>query len=796
MRNPQEWPLLYVVWLLLPFTALSQKAVQIRLVADYPPVQDSISLDLSSGIQEEITALLGTEYQFTFEQIYCDFTIDSVASALDMAYADPEVDVVIAVGILASQLMSQRPAHSKPAQAVIVIDTTLQNTPITAAGTSGIDNFTYIISPFDINQNLEALYRLRPFEKLGVFGDNRLLDNVPFLQTQLGGIVENLGVTTQDLQYTSDPESMAEQISSDIDAILLLPRFGQPEEQNLSRLLDILNERGIPSLTLFGEPFLNLGATIGYAANDNLKRVPRRAATNLYKILKGQNPSDLAVEIETYSEKLMINMASVRKAKVFPSFDLMADAQLLNMAELPAERTLNLQAAVVEALQTNLELRAAQVNPVLAQNQVRQAGSDLLPQLDVSSTFARINEAQAQSSFGAQGLYNWSAAGSLSQVIVSEPAFANVAIQRLLQESAQYEFETVQLDVMLEVSEAFLQLLQAKAALEIQNQNLEVSRENLSIARAKEELGYSGQSDVLRLRSELAQRNVDLNEARANFTNARFRVNQLLNRPLDELFAAEDVVNDSLGLDLVDSRLDIAINNFQRLDQVSDLLVAEALRNLPELRQIDAGLAAQDRTIRFRDRNRYLPSIALSGNYSYLLGRYNVPEITGVPPELLQNFSGDANRTQWNLGLGLQYPIFQGNRRNYQLEQSRLEKIQIEAQRADLVNLLSLQVRTAVQNVGVSSSRVELSQESAVAARENFELVQDLYSEGGVNITSLLDAQNASVQAELLANNAVYQFVTDVLRLERAIGNFYTFDDAGAREAFFQQLITQLLNAE
>ncbi len=796
LNNTWYWATLFLIW--LPCLAICQdsKSIRVQLVSDYSQKTDSFYLDFGQSIIDEVEALLGVEYTFDFQISYADFELEALQTDLDRAYADESVDIVIAVGTFASNLMAQRTSFPKPSVASIILDTKLQNVPITPTGTSGVANFAYVVSPIDTEVSLDALYQLTNYDRIGVFGDARVLATLPFLQTQLEAYFQSIGAESEFVPYNSTAEATLADLDTTLEAALLLPEFGEPAPEEMARLFSALNEMRIPSLTLFGEPYLALGATVGYAASDNLQRIPRRIATDLYKILDGQNASELPVVFETSNQKLLINMASARQVGAFPSFDFMADAQLLNIAELPSERTLSLEAAVAEALQANLDIKIAQVDPAIARTQAQAAGADLLPQVNGSSNFIRINDAQAQSSFGAQGLYNWSVAGTLSQVIVSEPAFANQAIQKLLQRSAELGFKATQLDVILEVSEAFLQVLQAKAALNIQNQNLEVTRENLNIALAKEQLGYSGQSDVLRLQSELAQRNIDLYEARATFNNARYRVNQLLNRPVDEVFEAEDIVDNQLRLQLIDERLDAAINNFQRLEVVADFLVEEALRNLPELQQVDVNIAAQDRQVRLRSRARYLPSVALSGQYNYLLGRYDVPQVTGLPPELLENFSGDANRTQWNLALGLQYPIFQGNKRNIQLEQARLERIQLESQRKNLENILSLQVRSAVQIVAVASARLELSRESADAARENFELVQDLYSEGGVNITPLLDAQNASVQAELSANNALYQFVIDVLGLERSIGNYYTFDAAAEREAFFQRLITQLLDSE
>ena len=49
----------------------------------------------------------------------------------------------------------------------------------------------------------------------------------------------------------------------------------------------------------------------------------------------------------------------------------------------------------------------------------------------------------------------------------------------------------------------------------------------------------------------------------------------------------------------------------------------------------------------------------------------------------------------------------------------------------------------------------------------------DAYSLGAVSILDLLDAQNAAVATEEAAANAIYNFLIDMLEVERSLGRFY-----------------------
>ena len=68
---------------------------------------------------------------------------------------------------------------------------------------------------------------------------------------------------------------------------------------------------------------------------------------------------------------------------------------------------------------------------------------------------------------------------------------------------------------------------------------------------------------------------------------------------------------------------------------------------------------------------------------------------------------------------------------------------------------------------------------------KNYEIVQDAYSAGQANVTTLIDAQNNALATELQSNNAVYTFIQDFLNLERSIGYFQFFGDASRKRYLF-----------
>jgi translation elongation factor EF-4 len=97
-------------------------------------------------------------------------------------------------------------------------------------------------------------------------------------------------------------------------------------------------------------------------------------------------------------------------------------------------------------------------------------------------------------------------------------------------------------------------------------------------------------------------------------------------------------------------------------------------------------------------------------------------------------------------------------------------------------------VRSTLHDTGASYTAIGLARESADAARRNFELVQDSYGRGVVSIIDLLDAQNAALEAELAAADALYQFFDDLLTHQRSVNRFDFFATPQENEAWLERL--------
>jgi outer membrane protein len=71
-----------------------------------------------------------------------------------------------------------------------------------------------------------------------------------------------------------------------------------------------------------------------------------------------------------------------------------------------------------------------------------------------------------------------------------------------------------------------------------------------------------------------------------------------------------------------------------------------------------------------------------------------------------------------------------------------------------------------------SRAAMRLRQDAANAANQNLDLVVDAYQRGATTIITLIDAQSQALLTQLSAANAIYDFLVDFVRVERAMGQF------------------------
>ena len=438
----------------------------------------------------------------------------------------------------------------------------------------------------------------------------------------------------------------------------------------------------------------------------------------------------------------------------------------------------------LEAVAANLELRAAAIGLEAGQTAVDEARAKLLPQLDASIANTRLNDDSTAVISGAAAEQSTTAAITLSQLLYSDQVRANVTIQHYLQDNRQALKRQLELDIILEATTAYLNVLKAQTFVHIRREDMNLSRAHLELARDRQQIGVANPAEAYRWESELATARQKLLDAQSQLQQARDAVNRLLHRPLKEAFIAEPATLEDPSLIVSRKELFEYVINDRAFELMGDFMVKEGVAASPELTGLEALLAVTKRELESRRRAYWSPTVTLQGKMTNVLDETRV---AGLAAE---------NDTDWSVNLNVSLPLFEGGARRARLSGSRLAFNQQLSQRDAIRERIEQRIRATLHRIRASHPSIQLSKEAASAANKNLDLVTDAYSRGAVSILDLLDAQNAALVAEESATNAVFDFLIDLMNLERSLDGFDFFLDAQGLESWLERLQRYITGAE
>lgn len=763
--------------ILFPAAMQAQGSLKVGICKDAATGEIEI---LAQQLKSEIEALTQARGEVEFKELSADWQTEKVNENLRELLDDTETDIIVTLGFLSSTAAAQLSDYTKPVIAATMLDPGMQDLSLQPDGSTGILNFSYIPSMIRLRNDMQAFYKMFEFKHLAVLIPEPLYTNFQPLRSFLNQ--EGQGFAISFIPVSSGVENPLSQIPATVDAAYVFPMV-QSTPAETKTLYEELNNRRISSLAIGGSGDLELGASVTFTPQFTLLQMAREVALRILKVSEGTNLSDIPITSNETKRTAMINMESLRLTGKFPSgWQELQNATLINIEKMPGE-TLELRQAIAQALENNLQGKITDQDLLMAQTDVRIAKSNVLPQLEVSGSAVQLSQNLVRSSMGQRGEFTVTGSASLKQVIYSEAAFANIALKKL---AAEYELQSnrqTMLDIVSKTSGAYISLLFAKNNLQIKNENVYATLQNLELAKAKEQSGEGGISDVNRWSSELSISKMGLNDAQAGYQTAMYQLNELLNEPIGNSISTPDSSRIDKTIVPDQSILAHYFSNPNLTEKYADFLIDEMNVHSPELQQLLAAGEMVDRKKSMQIRQLFVPEVALFGNADQAFVREGTQKIANLP------IPSPPDDITWNLGVRMSLPIFEGGRKKAEVHRATIEQDKITWQKNDLLNNMEKGLRSNVQLLKASYNELDLSQNAARAAEDNYKMVQDAYAQGVVTVIQLIDAQNVMIRTKHMTTSAYYQYILDYIKAERMQGNFTFLTDEAEQQDYFNRLI-------
>lgn len=760
------------------------RQVRIGMVLDGP----SIFMDtFIPEMKQEIQTLLQRDYVVTFSeehQLDSAYEVANIKSNLDFLMENDDVDLVLCMGVLSTLEAARRDTFSKPVFAPFGIDSTLPVYPHKGPA-SGIKNFNYLVTPSNVPRDADLISRMKPMKKVHVFVTDLFADLIPDIRTYVEQAFKRHNIEVEYVLSKGKLDDIIASLPKDMEMAYVTPLVRLNRDEKI-KLYKTLAERQVPSFSLRGREDVEIGLLAAMAPKSDLMRWIRRLALNIQRTLLGEDPGTFPTLLKE-SSQLVINMETARQVNWYPSWDLQITADLIHEEREDVPRVYDLEKIINRAIEANSSLQAAKAEMEATQLQVDLLQANRKPQLTGDVTAIAVDEDTSAASFGSQPETSSTAKVQLQQLLFSDSLSSGIKAQKLAADAARSSYERQRLDLALDASERYLNFLKARTLYKVRRENLELTNSNLETAQIRRDIGIGSPSELLRWQAQLATDKLEAITAKNNADKALYSLNQILQEPQEFMLRAEipDMAESTNRMGI--GRIQTYVNNTRDFERFRYFMVEEALRDAPELAQLDALIQAQKIKVASDKRAFYMPTVSLQANLSHSLHRDEVTNPLGaiLPPGTTLPEQPD---TGWNAALNFSIPLYSGGAKKAQLAIDRYGQEQLEQSREQAKLQIELRVRAGMQDIATASVGIQLRQDAANAARENRELVSDAYSKGVANLIDLLDAQNAALVAELSASNALYDYFLALMRFQRATGNFDYFLSRAEQEAFFDRL--------
>ena len=798
----------WVVGLVVAQEQTERKTFTIGVVFDGPWERNAELADL---LRTEISqALLGqTQVSIPAEKVLVgDWTTATARELNDRLLSDPAVDLVVGFGVFTSQDLALRRSLPKPVIAPIIIDPKEQNIPL-HAGTSGTKNLNYLVFPHTFLRDYKLLRELVPFKKLAYLTSRRYQTGTPGVRPPDEEIARMVGSGFVTIMFDDRADEALAAIPPDADAVFLdvvpLPR------REFDKLVEGFIKRRLPSFSMLGETEVRRG--VFAAANpDVFPRMIRRIALHVRRVASGEDAGTLPVTFPA-GKRLFINLSTAYAIGVSPKWSTLMEAELVQIdtSRIAGAQQYTFESALQRIADSNLDVQAKVAEVAGQAENIGIARGNLLPRIDLSAAGLQIDQDRAVA--GYQPEKRATADVSVSQVIFSEPALANLSIQSSLQDSRENDLQAVRLDAINGGARLYLNYLRARKAYYILLENLKLTRSNLELAQIRQSTGVAGPEEPLRWEAEVANIRKTVMEVNAQMNQALLALKQAMNIPLVYLLNISDVTREDPTLLASNRELTEYLEDPVSFDLLTDYLVQEGIARSPELRQLDAVIEAQQRGLQSTRYSYMLPSVVAFAGYTNTFYKtavsspFSLTSVPAPPPSIPAEFPlylGQIlsaaspklpDRIDWNVGLKVSLNLFNGfgTRASEALADRQLGQYRLQRNSAE--EKIALRIRYQMEKLKSSHFSIQQSSVEQAAAQKGLEITTEAYSRGAVSILSLLDAQNSALRANLLGMNAGYDFLVDYMELQRSIGEFDVLMTDHERQELLDRLLGHMRTA-
>lgn len=455
-------------------------------------------------------------------------------------------------------------------------------------------------------------------------------------------------------------------------------------------------------------------------------------------------------------------------------------------AQNQEQKSYSLDQCIAIALENNLDLKSANLRANSAKVNHQQSKANLLPSVNGSFNLG-VNDGRSidpfTNDFINQELTFSNMGLSLDMTVFNGFRLLNQAKQnKLNREATALEVEASKQDLVLNVTLAYLQVLNNKAVLDLTQQRYETTKKQLKIQEDFYKNESGNPADYADILGQIANDETSILSAESNLNNSKQSLSRLLNLP------------ESLTVETETLILDVEAYNLS-----ADAVYTEALQNLMTFKANEKRIEAAKKGVSVA-KSQFTPEISVFGgvntNYSSAAQLFNATGTSIMEtgdfvtvdgqnlPVLREQTNFDANTIGYEdqldnnlntvLGISVSVPLFNGFRAKTNVA---LQKIQVEESILELERT-HLDIKNTIAQVHFDMEAAYKRHQSLLkqveAYKESYRINEIRFNNGVSNFLNYVTSKNNLDNAKLNLANVTYEYLLRVKVLDyyRGVANY------------------------
>ncbi len=422
-----------------------------------------------------------------------------------------------------------------------------------------------------------------------------------------------------------------------------------------------------------------------------------------------------------------------------------------------AQEVISVREAINRALENNLQVKQAQFQQSLAEQDLRQARANFYPTLNGSSGVSRSWGLLFDQTSGR--LLNQSA--TTANVNLSSTAMLFQGMQRINQVKAnryqlmadQSNVERVKNDLILSVVTTYLEALTNQDLLTASEQQLALSNEQLAAMKVNFEVGNKTLADLSQAQSQVATDELNVTTAQNAFDLAVLNLKQLM-----EMAPSRPIALQKPSLPDVDQLV---------LAYAPDEVFNTAVARYPDVKQATLNTLVAERVVAIQ-KGAYYPTLSISGG----IGTSYSSEARDFITQALLPFDEQLRRnTAQSVGLSLRIPIFNNLTTNINVRKARISYMNALTNEQLAKNNLNKVIHQAVLDLRAAQKRYHSTEVAFQSAKDAFEVIRQRFEVGLANAVEQSTAQTNMNRAEFDFIQARYDLIFRSKVIDFYLGN-------------------------